>query len=185
MLHTQLAALALAAATLAVSGCGGSSKTASTSTATAQPTTAATTTAATTTVPATAAAIKIRSGRPLTRAAWIAEAEVICARTNVELDSTKIKTVQDYARVLPQLASYDRIEATELSKIVPPTVMASDWRLIVTGFQKFGEYTERVAEYAEANNFNGATPTYRVAKATHERLAKIAKHDGFKECAVI
>lgn len=204
MSHSKLAAIVIAAVALGVSGCGGSSKTGSTTTVastptqttTAQTTTAQTTPAQTTSaqtsstpttpvLPSTGEPIKIKSGTPLTRRVLIAKAEPICERANAELDSTKIKSIEDYARVLPQTASYDRIEANELSKLVPPAAMAKAWTEIVTGLQKFGEYTEMVAEYAQAKKFTTAVPIFTAGRATHEKLAAIAKRNGFKECAVI
>jgi hypothetical protein len=199
MSHSKLAAIVIAAVALGVSGCGGSSKTGSTTTVASTPTqttTAQTTSTQTTTaqtssttttpvLPSTGEPIKIKSGTPLTRRVLIAKAEPICERANTELDSTKIKSIEDYARVLPQTASYDRIEANELSKLVPPAAMAKAWTEIVTDLQKFGEYTEMVAEYAQAKKFTTAVPIFTAGRATHEKLAGIAKRNGFKECAVI
>ncbi len=180
MLHAQIVALALVATTFVASGCGGSSKAASTAVST---TVAQTSVSTTTTAPATT--IKISSGRPLSRSTWIAKAETICGRTNTELDTIRIKTEQQFASLLPQAAAYDHAEATELSKLVPPTTMADDWRQIVTDFQKFGEYTQVVANYALADNLTGARSIYVKGKRTHEQATRIAKHDGFKECSLI
>ena len=81
MLHSQLAALALAATTLAVSGCGGSSKT--------EP--------AKTTASTTSGTAKTESGAPLTRAEFIARGEAICAHANAELNSHPIRSPKESA----------------------------------------------------------------------------------------
>jgi hypothetical protein len=180
VLHAHFAALALAATTLAVSGCGGSSKAGSTTTARAA--TAPATTASTTNAPIPTTPVTIASGKPLTRAQWIARGDAICARTNMKLKAISVVSTRDYARVLPQAAIYDRIEATELSKLVPPASMARDWMQIVNGYQLFGDYTSRVAEYAQANNFAPATPLTQMGEKVHKHLAAIAKRDGFKQC---
>jgi hypothetical protein len=178
MLHAYLAALALATTTLATSGCGGSSKTDAPTTAAVTTTSSATTAAATTGEP-----ITIASGKPLSRSTWIAKGDKICTRANVKLDSTIIRTKQDFARVLPQAASYDHIEAVELSKLVPPAALADDWKQVVNGFQKFGEETAVGGERAQNNELDVAQSIFITARATQERFTKIAKRDGFKVCS--
>jgi predicted outer membrane protein len=84
-------------------------------------------------------ASETQSGKPLTRAEWIAAGEAICKRTNAQLGSLHIKSLKDYARVLPQAASYDQAESSELGRLVPPASMASDWKKRVSGFNKFGD----------------------------------------------
>ena len=186
MLDNRLAALALAAITLAASGCGKSSKAESTTTAaSATATTAATTTQATTQPTTKTTGIIFATGKPLSRKAWIAKGDVICARANAALNTTVIATKADYARVLPQTAGYDHVEAAELSKLVPPPAMEADWKQIVTGIQKFGVYTDQVAEKAKINDLSAAKPILASARVVHEQLAAIAKRDGFKHCSVI
>jgi hypothetical protein len=184
VLHTYLAAVALAATTLAATGCGGSSKTASSTSTAAASTTAPATTAQTAAAVATGEPIKLRSGQPLSRTEWIAKGDAICTITNKKLDASTVRTLKDWQRVLPQGAGWERTEATELSKIVPPVAFASDWRQIVTGFQRFSELTAKVAQYALANNLKAAQPVTAAGEAMHERTANLAKHYGFKECSI-
>lgn len=179
MQHTRLAALALAAAILTVSGCGGSSKTSSTTTA------ASTTAPATTASTTTATSTKTATGPPLTRIELIAKAEPICARANAELNSTTIKSRAELARALPQAAAYDQVEATELSNLVPPASMASDWKQIIAGLQTFGDDTDKAGEDLESGSSEAAGSVYAAAKKGHEQLVAIAKRDGFKQCAFI
>lgn len=182
MLHAHLAALALAAAMFSASGCGSSSKTESTTTSAATP--QSTTTAPTVPAPTSREEVKVQAGKPLSRAAWIAQGDAICSRANIKLSSTTAKTQQDFARLLPQAAAYERAEATELSKLVPPTATASDWQQVVVGIQKFGEFSARAGEYARVNNFNAALPIATAGNNAQRQFTAIAKRDGFKVCSL-
>lgn len=182
MLHLYLTALALVTGALVVTGCGSSSKD-STTTVSSAP--ATTTTAKTVTVSAPAGAVKFASGTPLSRAQWIAQGDVICARTNTKTESSTVKSPQEFARVLPQVALYDKTEATELSKLVPPPSKVDDWKKIVNSLQLYGEYTSRVAEYALAKNEEAAHPLVLQGEKIHKQLAAIAKRDGFKACSLL
>jgi hypothetical protein len=179
----QLGAAALAAIALITAGCGSSSKggettNASTSTAAGQ------TTAANQGSSTPAAEIKVSAGTPLSRTAWIARADGICAHANTLLSTTTAKTTQDFARLLPQAAGYERTEAVELAKLVPPHGLAGDWQQIVTSLQKFSELSLKAAGYAQANNWQQATPVARAGNKAQEEMVAIAKHDGFKVCSM-
>jgi hypothetical protein len=182
MLPMQLAAFGLVAAALVVAGCGKSSKAESTATTATAASTPTATTAPTTTA-ANVTHIKVRSGTPLPRTTWIRRGDAICARTNVKLNSTTVKTPQDFARLLPQAAAYDHAEAVELSKLVPPTAMASDWTQVVVGIEKFGELDEKAAEHV-LTNYHLATPILIAANAVQKQWTTIAKRDGFKVCSI-
>lgn len=188
MLNAYLAVLALAATVLVVSGCGGSSKTTTTTTAaatTTPATTAPATTTPATTTSATVTTVKLASGKPLSRATWIAKGDVICAHANAELDSSTVKSLQDLIRLLPQAALYDKTESAELSKLVPPASKAGDWKKIVVGFQVFGEDSDKIAADAAAGNNAAGKAVLLEAEKIHEGIAKLAGHDGFIACSVI
>lgn len=178
----QLAVIGLAAAALTATGCGGSSKKNAAST-TASVVTSATT-AAQTKPSSTGAEIKISSGKPLSRAAWISKGDTICGRVNVKLSTTSAHTQQDYARLLPQSAAYERQEAVELSKLVPPARMRADWQQVVTDLQKFSELSIRTGEYAAVNKFQSAMPIARAGNKAQEEMVLVAKRDGFKVCSL-
>jgi hypothetical protein len=182
MLHTSLAAAALAATAVAIAGCGGSSKTGSTATSAAS-TSAQTSSAQTNTPTATSQEIKLQSGTPLSRGVWIAEGDAICARANIHRHAQTAKTDQEIARLAPQVSGYDHIEATELSKLVPPTAKAKDWRVIVTDAQKLSELTARFGEYAQTNKIHEAQPMLIAAANVQQQLTTIAQRDGFKICS--
>jgi hypothetical protein len=175
MLHTQLAALALAVAAVTASGCG-SSKT--TTTTTAAQTTASTTTASSTTP------TPVASGAPLSRAQWIAQGDAICERTQDKINTLAARNSAEVIDALPQAAIYYTTEVEDLSKLTPPKSMAHDWEVIINNIHLFGEYTTIVSQ-----NIKG----HRVAlpNALRAKVAKIqtniittAKRDGFKECAI-
>lgn len=178
----QLAAIGLAAAALTATGCGGSSKNTTTST-TASVVTSATT-AAQTKPSTTGAEIKVSSGKPLPRAVWISKGDAICGRVNVKLSTTSAQTQQDFARLLPQSAAYERQEAVELSKLVPPATMRADWQQVVTDLQKFSELSIKAGEYAAVNNFELARPIAKAGNRAQEDMVLVAKRDGFKVCSL-
>lgn len=193
MLQIGIGMILLAATALLVAGCGGSSKASSTaSPATTATTTASqvtgsqTTTSASTTPTAqtpTGGGIKVHSGRPLASSVWIARADTICSHALAKLGSTTIKGQQDFARLLPQAASYEHIEAIELSKLVPPAARVTDWNQIVTAMQQYAEYTSKMAAYAQAKKFNEASPLIAVATTTKRQMRVIARRVGLKSCA--
>ena len=177
----QLAAMALAGAVLTAVGCGSSSKTGSTTSAAVLP--AQSSTAAQTSTTGSIEEIKVSTGKPLSRAVWIAKADAICGRANVKLSSTTAKTTQDFARLLPQAAGYERIEATELAKLVPPHGREGDWQQIVSALQKFSELSLKAGEYAQVNNWKAATPVAVAGNKAQLEMVAIAKRDGFKVCS--
>ncbi len=187
MLRVQFATLAtaIAATALLAAGCGGSSKTETTTSAAAPTATATTTTntASTTPASATSTTIAVASGRPLSHSAWIAKGDSICTRANTKLSSTTVKGTADFARLLPQAAIYERTEAAELSKLVPPKAMAADWALIVNGLQKFSELSARAGQYAKVNNITEGQPVFTAATKVQQEFTAVAKRDGFGECS--
>jgi hypothetical protein len=177
MLHTQLAALALAASAVIASGCG-SSKTETTTT-TASATTAST--AATTTPAVNTTPVKVTTGIPLSRTVWLSQGEAICASTAAKLATLSARTQAQLMRELPLAAAYDLVESEELSKLVPPKSMAHDWELIVTDLHLSSEYTNQAALYIKTtHNIDG--PAYTKASHFNHEVAIIAKRDGFKQC---
>ena len=180
MLHIQLVALTLAAIALVASGCGGSSKTGSASTA------SVTTISATTTTPippAPTTTVKLATGKPLTHTKLIAEAEAICGREHTKLSAIVLRTESDYTRLAPQVAIYDSTELKELSKLVPPASMNQRWLQVITLDQTFSEYINRIANYAQAKNYNAAAPLVREVEKVREQLFALTKHDGIKNCS--
>jgi hypothetical protein len=177
MSSTSLIAALAALTTLSVIGCGSSDRAR----------TIASTTQATETRStkfASGQEITVSAGKPLQRAIWIRRGDAICGRVNAKLSSTTVKTPQDLARLLPQAAAYDRAEAIELSRLVPPPSMRADWQQVVTGLQKFGEFSAKAAAYIEANNSNGSVPAIATANRIQSQLVSIAKRDGFKVCSL-
>ena len=173
MPHTRIAALALATATLAASGCGGSTKTASSGTqpsGTSQPSGGAEPAAQT---------------KPLARAELIAQADAICHRVIVKLEASKLKSVQDYARVFPPLAVYERAAFIELGKLVPPASMASTWEQIVAYTTQLANSTAQAGEDAVTNKLKAAVPAEAMFEHAQKNLAVVASHAGFKDCSQI
>jgi hypothetical protein len=185
MLHTTLVALALLATTLMAAGCGGSSKAGETSTsaATTPTTTAAGTTAAANTAPVPTVTVKIASGKPLTRAQWIAKGDAICARLNRELDAISVKTAAELPRVLPQEAAYERAEVAQLATLVSPASSAKDWQEFLNATLQWAEGSAKLAEYGRFGDAITRTPLAATVIGIHEHVMKIAKRNGFRACS--
>jgi hypothetical protein len=178
VLHRQLAMLALGATALAVAGCGGSSKAGMT----------ATKTSTSSLPPAVAPSPtpKLASGRPLSRSVWVAKANAICARTNARVKASKIKSRQEFARVIPQIALYEKTAAVELAELVPPRNKTGDWQKIVTGFRLTGEYLTKVATMVRDESPSSVQSSRSLVIAGNEartRIVGIATADGLKSCA--
>jgi hypothetical protein len=177
MLRVHMATITVAAMMIATVGCGESTK--STPAAGTMPSKMA----KDATSSSVGAGIPIHAGRPLARTAWISRGDAICTRIHAKLSSTTVKSAEDSARLLPQAAAYDHLEATELSQLVPPVGKETDWQTIVNGIQKISELAMRSAEYAQTKNYQAAEPIAVQANAVQHRYAAIAKRDGFKECS--
>ena len=122
------------------------------------------------------------SPKPLTRAELTAKADVICRRVSAKLATKTVKSVQDIARTAPELASFEQVALNELSKLVPPADLESDWKKFIAGAQTLAENTAKLGEYAKANNLKGAGSLITSSEATQQRLLKIVKRDGITEC---
>jgi hypothetical protein len=182
MLGMSFAALVLGTAALAGSGCGGSSK-ASSASSSATPTTAHATPPTPPQIPTSG--IPLASGKPLSKAEWIKRGEAICARSNTRAATVTVSKPREYATALPQIALYVRLEAHELSRLVPPTPTAHDWTRYVNGLWLDGQYITEAANMfkAKATSQTAGAAAIR-ANSLHEELDRIAERDGFTECAV-
>jgi hypothetical protein len=177
MLQASLAALALAASALLAFGCGGSSKAAASNAVAAATTT--------TTAPAAApppTTVKLATGKPLTRAKWIAEGDAICAHVNTEVAAITAVSASEYGRLIPQIAAYYSTEAYDLSRLVAPAAMAGDGARIVNGIQLLSEYLHRSAQEFQAGDTRTATKRFRAAVAVQKQPIAVARRDGFKKC---
>jgi hypothetical protein len=176
MLHTYLAALMLAAIALAASGCDGSSKS------------PATTPVATTPQTATTSSTQVsttETAKPLTRAQLLAQANAICGRAKAQLSSTVVKSQQEYARALPQAAAYERAAVSELTKLVPPASVASDFQQVLAALQQFSANTANLSDYAQTSEIIAGNALYRNAIQAQEQLHVIAGRTIFKACALV
>jgi hypothetical protein len=175
MLSVQLAAIALAATTVAASGCGGSSKTGSTGGA---PTS---TTAASATTTATA---RVASGKPLTRAELLAQADAICKRVNADHELLNHGTQQNISREMPAYALYEQLAFAELSKLTPAS-MTNDWKRFLAAAQTLASDTARFGGYTKANDLNAAYGILPMIDNDERRMHIFAKRDGLSNCAQV
>jgi hypothetical protein len=131
---------------------------------------------------ATFAASGCGSAKPLTRAELTTKANAICKTVTAKLAGHTIKTQKDIARVAIELASFEQSALTDLSKLVPPTELADDWKRFVADAQTLAENTSKLGEYAKANNLKGARGLITSTEAVQKQMVAIAKRDGLKSC---
>jgi hypothetical protein len=122
------------------------------------------------------------SPKPLTRAELTAKANAICKTVTAKIASKTIKTQQEIARVASELASFEQTALASLSKLVPPAELEGDWKRFVSGAQTLAENTEKLGEYAKANNLKGAKGLITSSEATQKQMVAIAKRDGLTAC---
>jgi hypothetical protein len=168
MQERHIIAAALAAAALTAVGCGGSSKSSS-----------QTLSAAATSVTQT----QVSAGPRLTATELIAKADPICARVNAIRASNKIRSRQDFTRVVTELASEEQHAVEGLNKLVPPTSLAGAWSRMLNGYRAIASNLAQVSRDAAANNFPAANSLVVVTTALHRQTAAIARSAGFKDCA--
>lgn len=187
MLHAQLATLAFAALTLAASGCGGSTKShSSSSSASTVPTanaTTSTTSTPTATADSTTVALKVATGKPLTRAQWITRGDAICARTRTQLSATTAKTLNEFARKLPEAAAYYQAELASLGRLVPPASKINDWQQFLSGTQQIVENISKLAEAAQTRQVALHEPEVDTVNKIQETITRVVKRDGFRVCS--
>jgi hypothetical protein len=172
---TRVAALVLVVSAFAASGCGGSTKSSSQAT---SPAPVEPSSHTESTVQATTQA----NGKALTSAELIAKADKICGRIIAKVLSKVVKTPQEAARVEPQNAAYQRTALGELGKLTPPASLASDWKQILTAIQLIIINTDKLGEYAKANNVKGMSTTLIAGMHVPRQMLTVAKRDGFKAC---
>lgn len=160
MLHTQLAAFALAVAVLIASGCGSSKS---------RP----------------MGGVKLAAGKPLTREQLIVRGDAICAHTLAQVKSNLAESRPEIAESLPRAAIYLSAEAENLSKLVPPASMSKDWSQIVDSISFAAEDVTRAAQYIKKNQDDAAGRLYTRASELNTQSKEVARKDGFKRCSSV
>jgi len=174
MLGAQFAVLAFATVALAAASCGRSSKPATSTTTAAAPSTSAATT--------TAPAIAIARGKSLTRAKWLAQGDAICAHVNREVAAISVRSAAEYASAMHQIVAYYDIEASSLSKLVPPPSMASDAARLVSGVQVLIESLNRAGQAFQAGQGKVGFQLLGKAMEVQRQPIAVARHAGLKKC---
>lgn len=122
------------------------------------------------------------SSKPLTRAELTAKADAICKTVTTKISSKRANTTQEIARLAAELASFEQSALTNLSKLVPPAELESDWKQFVAGAQTLAENTAKLGEYAKANNLKAAKGLLTSSEAVQKQMVAIAKRDGLTAC---
>ncbi|HEV7936797.1 MAG TPA: hypothetical protein VGP18_02090 [Solirubrobacteraceae bacterium] len=122
------------------------------------------------------------STKPLTQAELTSKANTICKTVTAKFATKSAHSVQDIARVAPELASFEQKALSELSKLIPPTDLESDWKQFITGAELLAENTSKLGEYAKANKLKAAGEVITSSQTTQQQMQTIAKRDGLTEC---
>jgi hypothetical protein len=122
------------------------------------------------------------SQRPLTHAELVSKANAICETVTAKFATKRVNSVQDIGRVAPELAAFEQKALSELSKLVPPPNLESDWKQFVAGAEVLAENTSKLGEYAKANNLKAAGSLVGSSETTQHQMQAIAKRDGLTNC---
>jgi hypothetical protein len=126
------------------------------------------------------------SPKPLTRAQLTIRAEAICERVKAKLEAASRgqsdNTPQQIERLTTKLSGFEQAALTELSQLVPPPALESDWKRFVGGAQTLAEETIELGEDAAAKNSAAGKRLLASAESTQKQMAAVAKRDGLKAC---
>jgi hypothetical protein len=116
---------------------------------------------------------------------FIAKADAICARLNSQIsgrEPSKI-TMSEIARLSLAHATLEQKALNELTRLVPPSSLAGDWKRIIAYRRTLIDELIKFAQYAKANDTR-AVQTLSVSKEqVHRKLTATAKRAGFTACA--
>jgi hypothetical protein len=125
------------------------------------------------------------------RADLAAKANPVCARVVTELDYySKLKPSNSrdlvsrvaVARAAPLIAAVELAAQADLSRLRPPSSLATDWHRLVAAMGGLGQTTRRLGDLA---NPSGLTSAIASGEADLREMRSIAARDGIGECARI
>jgi hypothetical protein len=125
------------------------------------------------------------SPKPLTRAGLTSKANAICRRVAAKLAaSTKggVSGQQALAHIAPELASS---ALAELSQLVPPEDLSSEWKGFVADAEIIAENTAKLGEYAKTNNLNATRGVILSTEKVQKQMQATAQRIGFADCEQI
>jgi hypothetical protein len=122
------------------------------------------------------------SSKPLTRAELTAKANAICKTVAAKVSSKSANNEQQIARVASELASFEQTALVNLSKLVPPAELETDWKQFVSGAQTLAENTAKLGEYARSKNLKAGKALILSSENTQKQMVAIAKRDGLTAC---
>ncbi len=122
------------------------------------------------------------SEKPLTHAELVSKANAICKTVTAKLATKRANSVQDIARVAQELASFEQQALSELSKLVPPANLESDWKHFIADAELLAENTSKLGEYAKTNDLKAARGLITSSDTTQHQMQAIAKRNGLTEC---
>ena len=175
MLHVYSVVLATTLTVLAAAGCGSSTKTGQTSTVAA---TSATTQQST----VTSSAVPVATGPALSRATFLTRADAICRRTNVKRGNVHITNSRNFVLYMPRLTEYQQAAVADLSKLVPPPSLASDWQAMLSAEQRIAAAYAKATTLVRSGEFGPARAALVAAVGSQSQLSSIGSRDGFHDC---
>jgi hypothetical protein len=134
------------------------------------------------------------SSQPHKTSALVATADPVCHKITVkreaanaalhEVSSSTTKTLHVLAQVAPGVASVENNAVTVLSKLKPSSAEATEWDAILLGMRLLAGDTSRLAAAAKANDIAEVHSVDAAGKQLQEKLAVIAKRNGFSYCGI-
>jgi hypothetical protein len=129
---------------------------------------------------------------PLSRAALVQRADAICKRigarravANATVGSvTTQHALKELVHVVPAVVFYERKAIAEMRKLKPPTTLSADWQKLLVGAQERANNTVQIYTLAKARNLEGAQAVILHSRPAEQRLAVLARHDGFTRCGI-
>jgi len=130
------------------------------------------------------------SSRTLSASQMIVRADAICRGLNAQLAAVShSRTQRDIARVTMRRAALEEAALAKLSKLPPPSSLATDWQQMIAGRRRIAENTLRFSEYAKLSTPLNDNPDVRLLFASSASLQKhvltMARSDGFNDCSII
>ena len=134
------------------------------------------------------------SSQPHKISALVTTADPVCHKVSVkreaanaalhEASSSTTKSLQVLAKVAPGIALVEHNAVAVLSKLKPSASEATEWDAILLGMRLLAEDTTKLATAAKADDIAEVHSIDANGKQLQEKLAVIAKRNGFSYCGV-
>lgn len=121
------------------------------------------------------------------RATFIAEAEDICRKLSAEIapGRSKAPTVAEITRYVPKNIELERAALVELSHLMPPPSMRSDWQQMNRYRHVLVDDLIRLEHAAKQRNLASLTRVASEKIHEHKILRVLGDREGFRYCGLV